>query len=223
MPKNGNFCYIGNQIHFRKTWIMSLLFETICVRDGILQNLDYHNERFNRSRKDLFGGNRDIDLGNFICIAPAYRQGTYKCKLVFDTKIKDIIIEPYTPKQIERLYCVEANDLDYSYKYLDRIALDNLKKNLANPAQEDIIMIQNGKITDASYANLLFWDGLAWITPEKPLLAGTKRAKLLAEKRIFAQTITLHDLKKFSKIMLINAMLDFDENRTLETQKVVLD
>ena len=199
---------------------MSLLFETICVRDGVLQNLDYHNERFNRSRKELFGANRSIDLGSFVCVAPAYRQGIYKCKLIFDKKIQDIIIEPYTPKLIERLYCVEANEIDYSYKYLDRSALDNLKKDLKNSAQEDIIMVRNGEITDSSYANLVFWDGSQWLTPEKPLLAGTKRAKLLSENRIFAQKIKIHDLKNYSKLMLVNAMLDFDENRALDIDKV---
>ncbi len=214
------FCYIDwrpNSPH--KTLIMSLLFETICVRDGVLQNLDYHNERFNRSRKELFGANRHIDLRSFVCIAPASRNGIYKCKLVFDKKIQDIIIEPYTPKLIERLYCVEANNIDYSYKYLDRSILDNLKKDLINPAQEDIMIVRNGEITDSSYANLVFWNGSKWLTPEKPLLAGTKRAKLLSENRIFAQKIQLNDLQKFSKLMLINAMLDFDENRALEIGK----
>lgn len=200
---------------------MSLLFETICVRDGVLQNLDFHNERFNRSRKELFGANRTIDLGSFVCVAPAYRQGIYKCKLIFDKKIQDIIIEPYTPKFLERLYCVQTTDLDYAYKYLDRSALDNLKKDLPKPEQEDIIIVKNGEITDSSYANLLFWDGSKWLTPEKPLLAGTKRAKLLSENRIFAQKIQLEDLPNFSKVMLINAMLDFDENRALEIGKVI--
>lgn len=200
---------------------MSLLFETICVREGVLQNLDFHNERFNRSRKELFGATRHIDLGSFVCVAPAYRQGIYKCKLIFDKKIQDIIIEPYSPKTLERLYCVQATDLDYSYKYLDRSALDNLKKDLKNSEKEDIIIVKNGEISDSSYANLLFWDGSRWLTPEKPLLAGTKRAKLLSENRIFAKKIQLTDLPNFSKLMLINAMLDFDENRTLEIGKLI--
>jgi hypothetical protein len=34
---------------------MSLFLETIKVVDGSLTNIEYHNERFNRTRADFFG------------------------------------------------------------------------------------------------------------------------------------------------------------------------
>jgi 4-amino-4-deoxychorismate lyase len=52
-----------------------------------------------------------------------------------------------------------------------------------------------------------------WFTPEKPLLAGTKRAFLIKTGRILTTQILITDRKDFEKFMLVNAMLDFDENR----------
>jgi 4-amino-4-deoxychorismate lyase len=44
---------------------------------------------------------------------------------------------------------------------------------------DDIIIVRNGFVTDASYANLIFRKGDEWFTPATFLLAGTMRAFLL--------------------------------------------
>jgi hypothetical protein len=41
-------------------------------------------------------------------------------------------------------------------------------------------------------------------------LKGTKRAKLILDKRIFEKDILVKDLQHYEKIVLINAMLEFD-------------
>jgi 4-amino-4-deoxychorismate lyase len=118
-------------------------------------------------------------------------------------------IREYQKRDIEELIIVEANELEYSHKFTDRTALNNLTEGLN--ANQDIIIEKNGYITDSSYSNLALWDGENWITPKKPLLKGTKRAYYLNEKMLIERQIHLRDLGSFSKISLINAMLDLAE------------
>lgn len=61
-----------------------------------------------------------------------------------------------------------------------------------------------------------FFDGDKWITTENPLLEGTCRARLLDQDLISIQKISVNQLQSFSKMMLINAMLDFDEKRAIQ-------
>lgn len=79
------------------------------------------------------------------------------------------------------------------------------------PVDEELIIVKNGIITDTSYANLVFYNGKEWHTPSRPLLQGTKRQKLIDEGKIKEREIRVHDLKKFTKCSLINAMLDIGE------------
>jgi 4-amino-4-deoxychorismate lyase len=73
---------------------------------------------------------------------------------------------------------------------------------------DDVIIVKNGLVTDASYANLLFWDGKNWFTPEQPLLKGTQREFLIKNELIKQSTISITDLRKFEKVKLINSMLE---------------
>ena len=54
------------------------------------------------------------------------------------------------------------------------------------------------------------YDGEQWYTPQHPLLEGTQRAKLLALGKIKLRNIHILDLSGFKKLVLINAMLEFD-------------
>lgn len=76
---------------------------------------------------------------------------------------------------------------------------------------DDIMIVKNGCITDSYNANLIFFDGRLWWTPDTPLLAGTQRARLLDEKRIFPRRIMPGDLVQFEKAGLINAMLNMND------------
>lgn len=51
------------------------------------------------------------------------------------------------------------------------------------------MIIRQGKVTDCSIGNLIFRQNNQWITPDKPLLEGTQRAKLLEQKKIIAREI----------------------------------
>ncbi len=134
----------------------------------------------------------------------------YKCRILYDVKIHRIEWIPYRFKKIHSLQLVHADKLDYSHKFADRTELQSLlqKKGKA----EDILIVKNGLITDTSYANVAFFDGLQWLTPLKPLLAGTKRAALLQQKKIQEADIRPQDLKQFGKLRLFNAMMDWEAN-----------
>jgi len=69
-------------------------------------------------------------------------------------------------------------------------------------------VVKNGYVSDSFFANVVFWDGAFWVTPDTPLLAGTMRASLLARGLIRESKITPEDIDKFRKLKLINAMND---------------
>ena len=99
------------------------------------------------------------------------------------------------------------SDINYELKYENRDALNHLVEQKGDA--DDIIIIQEGLITDTSIANLCFYDGRKWLTPSKPLLYGTTRQRLLDNKEIHTADILYTDIHKFSKIALMNAMIDF--------------
>jgi 4-amino-4-deoxychorismate lyase len=189
---------------------MYLLFETIQILDGAVQDIAYHNDRFNRSREILFGVNQIVFLEEFIKIPAEYSSGVVKCKVVYDESIKGISFSRYVPKPVNRLILIECNNIDYGYKYSDRSKLDDLLQQADCLYDEDILIIKNGLVTDTSYSNVAFFDGSEWITPAAPLLAGTKRAKLLDQRAIKTGEIAASEIKYFEKIKLFNAMLTFD-------------
>lgn len=113
-----------------------------------------------------------------------------------------------------------ADEIDYSHKYANRTALQYLlqKKGKA----DDVLIVKNGWLTDTSYSNVAFFDGLQWFTPSKPLLKGTKRAALLQQKKIIEADIRPQDLKQFEKVRLVNAMMEWEEGVELEVDKNIL-
>lgn len=189
---------------------MSLLFETIKVVNKKFQHVSFHNERMNRSRHELFGCKDELNLTELIEIPTDITSEIYKCKVIYSDKIKDVEFRKYTPRNIEKLHLVKNDEIDYSYKYLDRKQLDDLMRENCKDESEDILIIKDGRITDTSYSNITLFDGKEWHSPKFPLLKGTKRAKLIYDKRIVEKDIMAYDMKNYEQILLINAMLEFD-------------
>ena len=197
---------------------MCLLLETIKTVDGKPQNLDFHQKRFENARNSMFGL-KNFDLLSEIIKVPEFAQnGLFRCRLLYKEKIEKIEFLPYNFRQIKTLRLVESNGIDYSYKFADRSELENLFARKGDC--DDIIIVKNGLITDSFAANLVFYDGQKWWTPDSPLLKGTKREKFLAEKTISACKIELSDLQKYSKVGLINAMIDLDTMPVIPIQNI---
>lgn len=185
------------------------LFEVIKVKGRKLQNIDYHNSRMNLALTKVFGIKEPISLEKEIRIPENLNNQVYKCRIIYSSKIEKIEFEPYQPRTINSLKIITHNTIDYSVKFFDRTIINDLFEQRGNC--DDILIVKNGFITDTSYANIVFWDGSLWITPSTPLLPGTKRQKLIDEKKIFEKEIKIKDLKSFEKARIINAMIDLED------------
>lgn len=188
---------------------MSLLVESIKVKSGVLYNIQLHNERFNKTRKDLFGINKSVDLRDFVEVPQTDNEIIYKLRILYGHEIEKIEFIPYQIRKVETIKLVHSDDIEYQYKYADRSKLDKLLEQKDNC--DDILIIKNGFVTDTSYSNIVFYDNSQWFVPETYLLNGTKRQFLLNNNTIKQISIKIEDLKNFSYARLINAMLDFDK------------
>ncbi len=198
---------------------MCQFIETIKVEKRVALNLDYHQERMTRTIAH-FIPDADVPVLEEIIQIPGWiDESLFKCRIVYGVKIEKIEFEKYTPRTINTLKVVMDDEIDYSFKFADRCRIQHLLNKKGNC--DDILIVSNRRITDTSYCNILFFDGNRWITPELPLLKGTCRQRLLDRGRISARVLSISDLRSFSKFMLINAMLDFDENRALGVDRIL--
>lgn len=182
---------------------LPLLLETIKIEDGKVHNLSYHQKRCDQSRQTLFGCQDSIDLSSYIKVP---QIGLYRCRILYAEKFDSIEYIPYTPKEIHALKIVPS-DIEYSHKYANRESLDALL--ISNPNVDEVIMEKEGYLTDTTIANIAFYNGKQWVTPKKPLLQGTMRAKLIEEGYLHTKDITKADLHKYTQVALMNAMIGF--------------
>lgn len=180
-----------------------LLLETIKIEDGKIYNLVYHQDRCTKSRQILFGSSDILDLSSFI---DAPKTGVYRCRIVYGKVLHSIEYIPYTPKEIQSLKIV-SSEIEYSLKYTKRDALNALLGS--NKDVDEVIIEKEGCLTDTTISNIAFFDGKKWVTPVKPLLEGTMRAKLIDEGLLHPREIRKEDLQNYSKVALMNAMIGF--------------
>lgn len=195
---------------------MCQLVESVKLKDGVLQNLEFHQMRMNRSMDELFPDAEKIDLAKAISIPANCTSGVFKVRVVYGHRIEQIEVESYTFRTIQSLKVVHHESIDYHLKYSDR---QNLQELFARRGDcDDIIIIKNGLVTDSFAANLLFFDGEIWFTPEASLLKGTKRQFLIDRGIIFEKEITEADICRFQKVGLVNAMIEFEEMPVIEVK-----
>lgn len=185
------------------------LFESLCVKDGKVLNEQWHRLRFEKAYRYLFGHPPTFELLEGIALPSQYRHGTVKLRIHYNEKDRKLHFENYSPKNIQSLKVVTATSLDYSHKYSDRKKLNALfsQRNQC----DDVLIVRQGWLTDSSYANVVLFDGDKWWTPQRPLLEGTCRARLLAAGAIQEAALQLADLKNFKGLKLINAMRGMDQ------------
>lgn len=185
------------------------LVESLKLKDGMIRNLNYHQNRLNRSMSELFPTAEKIDLMQEISIPENCKSGIFKVRVLYGQTIDKIEIEPYIFRSIKSLKVVHHESVYYHLKYTDRQILQELFAQRGDC--DDIIIVKNGLVTDSFAANLLFFDGKKWVTPTTPLLKGTKRKFLLDEGIIVEKEIREADIRSYQKVGLINAMIDFEE------------
>jgi len=181
----------------------NLLLESIKIDEGTVYNLSYHQDRCDSSRKSLFKSDTPLQLASIIKPPP---QGLYKCRILYADRLHSVEYIPYKEKEIHSLKIISSH-IDYDFKYAHREALSTLLSKL--PYTDEIIIEKNGYLTDTTISNISFFDGNQWLTPESPLLKGTMRQKLLDDGFLVTKDIKRSDIKDFSQVALINAMIGF--------------
>lgn len=184
---------------------MARLLETIRCEAGQPKHLKYHQQRVDRSSKALLGTESAIDLAALL--TPPSR-GLFRCRVVYDHEIQQIEYLPYQKKEIRHL-CVIPSEISYSYKFEDRNTLNELLA--AHPDADEIIIEQDGMITDTTIANIALYDGKRWVTPKSPLLKGTVRERLIEEGFLLPIDIKSSEINQYEKVALMNAMIGFEQ------------
>jgi 4-amino-4-deoxychorismate lyase len=187
---------------------MYRFIESIRLENGNLQNLSCHQARVDQVFSDFFIDKPPINLSEFLSSCPMPSVGVHKVRVAYDSEVQSTKISLYKAKEINSLRVVKSDTISYSYKFEDRNELNNLLA--LREDSEEIIIVKNNMITDASFANLVLKKKDKWFTPSTYLLNGIMRQQLLEEKKIGEEEISINELKQYEKIKLINSMLQFD-------------
>jgi len=183
--------------------------ETLRVVDGCVCNLAYHEQRMNRTRKEMLGQPEPLRIADLLK-AVSLPMGCSKLRFVYDKEgIHDITCTPYTCREIRSLHLVYNDNISYPYKSTDRSALNELKKQQGDC--DEILIVRNNHLTDTSYTNVALYDGQQWFTPSTPLLPGTMRQSLLDKGILQEREILVSDIPQYQQISLFNAMMELGE------------
>lgn len=183
---------------------MSRFIETIRVVNGQVENLGFHQARFEQTRTALLGLKNHPKLEEEIQLPDSMKMGVIKCRVLYGHEIEKVEFQSYLKPDIRSLKVLRSDEINYTYKSADRSALTALFNQ--RDSCDDILIVKEGWITDSYFANVVLWDGYDWFTPAEPLLAGTMRASLLASGTIKERGIRIDNLTGYKSLCLINAM-----------------
>ncbi|MPN06604.1 hypothetical protein SDC9_153860 [bioreactor metagenome] len=132
-------------------------------------------------------------------------SGLFRLNIWYNRTGTEIKISPYVPAEIKKVAVVTCDpDFDYSRKYSDRTALNELLTSASGA--DEIIIIKNGFVTDTSKANIVFEKDGVLYTPDTFLLNGTMRQYLHKTGKIIEKTIRAEDIPGYEKMYFINAL-----------------
>ena len=196
---------------------MFQFIESIRVNNRQPENLHFHQLRMNRTLMH-YGKEPYINLHDIFDSKCFDSNTVVKWRIVYNLEqIIDISYTDYSIKTIDSVMLVNLDGRQYDFKFENRDWITSL---LNTAGTDEIIMCADGVVKDASYANILFFDGANWYTPEDPLLDGTRRAQLLIEGKIQLMDIRLSDLKKFDQVKFINALMSWEESPTFQVERI---
>ena len=186
---------------------MCRFFESIKLQDGEFNHLNLHQERVKKAMADFYPKLKVIDLAEFLQQTSFPVEGIYKCRLVYDSEIRQVEFVKYVKREIRSLRLVEINIKSLPYKLEDRseIAAAMVQRGDC----DDVLLVKDKLITDTSFSNIAFFDGKKWFTPRIPLIFGVNRSHLLKQGALIEKDITPNDLLNFQRVALFNAMNEF--------------
>lgn len=204
---------------------MKLFSEAIKLKDGIYYNIQYHQERIDRTLRHF--GLSSFNLYEVLSAQAAPPYGLYKCRVEYGGSMRNgkdcpiyIKVEfiEYTIPSPKQVKLVEDNEIVYSYKSINRKRLNLLKES---SQCDEIIIIKNNKVTDSSAANLVFEHDGRFFTPNSYLLPGTKRQFLLDTNKITECTISLDDILFYDRAYVISSMIDIEDEVCVDTRDLL--
>jgi 4-amino-4-deoxychorismate lyase len=197
---------------------MLRFIETIKLLDGQFYNMSYHQQRVDKTLKEFFEPRLTISLKEVLSENEVPRKGFFKCRVVYGNQVFLVEFLPYQIKQIHSLKVIESSLIRYDFKFESREALATLYERRGGC--DEVVIVKDKMVTDASYANLIFKRGNEWFTPSSYLLNGTMRQSLLDKGIIKEEAISINDIRKFEKAKLINSMLGLDGDE-IPTSQIV--
>ncbi|MEP6646094.1 MAG: aminotransferase class IV family protein [Saprospiraceae bacterium] len=200
---------------------MKQFLETICIRDGEPQHLEWHQRRVNATLQNFYPVHHHAWLlESCLDVPPEFQKGLVRCRIVYDVHVLSIHYFLYIPKIINSLKVVEGSaGMDYRYKYSDRTTIEELY-NLRADA-DDILIIKDGWVTDTSIANIAFHKNGRWYTPVIPLLAGTTWKRLIVTGILIPKPIHQTEIMSFDFFKTINSMNDWDQSLACPVSNIV--
>ncbi len=193
-----------------------LLLESICVLDGRLQLLEYHQKRVNRSLASGY----TLQLHALLTKAKLPTRGKHKLRLLYNEQGEVLLIEfiPYEMRHIESLVLRDASHIDYSSKWADRRELDALIDGLSS--HEDVLLLRGSQVCEARYANIAFGEPGDWVTPENVFLEGVMRQYLLDTGELKLGEVDLGRMMDYPFICLFNALMPLNM-QLIPSEKVI--
>ena len=189
-----------------------IYFESIRCINKKADNLYYHQQRILKT------------TGLKICLSKIIKpkqNDLIKCKVIYNNNgIITIEYSKYKESILKSFLLVHDNNLEYTYKKLDRNNINKLKLNAIKRNIDDIIIIKNKLVTDTSISNIAILFDNNWITPKMPLLRGTMMEKMIKRKKLISKNIDINMLCNAKSFAIMNAMIGFKQ---IKNYKIIQD
>ena len=183
--------------------------ETLLVKNGEIQNLNYHLKRMEKTGKYFKWKTNISEKLKMKSEKLKVKNEKLRYRITYNQwGIQNMEFFPIKKRSFKKFKVLEI-EFDYSFKYKNR-SLFTFHSSLYT-SYDEFILIKNNLITDTTISNLAFYTGKEWITPKYPLLKGTKREELINKGFLKEKNIHKYDLKYFKKIAMINAIVGFME------------
>ena len=197
---------------------MYRFFESIAIINGQVRNLEYHQDRVNRTFAKFYKASNLLVLKDVINESILNKEGRFKCKVLYNNFKHDLYFEKYSSKVFKNHYLVDIGRVEYNFKYVNR---NYLLRNCNNDLKSHALFFKKNLLTDGEFANIILNNGIRWVTPKTALLEGTMRRYLLDQKRIILKDIAIEDLHQYNSFKLINALNSFEEAKEYSISDII--
>jgi hypothetical protein len=117
---------------------MSQFFESICVKNGVAENLSFHQARVNKTLSSFDASHNSIELMTIVQELALPTHGLFKLRISYDLNGNyEAKCNPYQYKQINHFALVDMKGQSYNYKYANR---DWIHEALAQSGKDEIMM-----------------------------------------------------------------------------------